>query len=127
LQNKCESCRHFEPSPKSFWAGRCVRVEILNDASMRGYAVFNIKRARNICDREGDGIFVYFEPRDPATGAAFKAETRPVGSVSQTDCSCFVGSCRGAEGLSPKYRCVVQITRNHPEQTLAMAATGGAR
>lgn len=35
---------------------------------MRGYAVFNIKRARNICDREGNGRFVYFEPKKPSAG-----------------------------------------------------------
>ncbi|MEQ1644253.1 MAG: hypothetical protein ABL959_12470, partial [Pyrinomonadaceae bacterium] len=54
--------------------------------------------ARNLCDREGDGIFVHFEPKTPTAGAAFESPVQQF----------------------------VQINRNVREG-LKTAAAGGAR
>ena len=32
--------------------------------------------AREFCDREGDGVFVYFEPKEPHAGAAVEQSLR---------------------------------------------------
>jgi len=61
---KCESCKFLK---------RGFAIQVCTSARTRlvdGYDTI-IGKAREICDREGDGIFVYFEPKDPTTGAAF--------------------------------------------------------
>ncbi len=71
MPKKCESCRHFraEGEGSPFNTARCKSPVIV--------LVFNrclsvaISDAREICDQEGDGIFVYFEPKTPAAGQAF--------------------------------------------------------
>lgn len=49
----------------------CTTAEIRHDYPNRHGVPLDI--ARNICDREGDGRFVYFEPKEPQTGAAAAA------------------------------------------------------
>lgn len=72
MPKKCESCRHYrqDPSKPGFDFGFCFSPQI--KIPMHSLPVL---RAREICDREGDGIFVYFEPREPASGCAV-AETK---------------------------------------------------
>ena len=92
---KCLSCRHFgsdlsvngpRPDIDVLLAGWCSAPAIAAQIRSAGYIVargseVDILTARELCDREGDGIFVNFEPESPSSGAAFEAETRPVGSV----------------------------------------------
>ena len=40
--------------------------------------------AREICDREGNGIFVHFEPKTPASGASFGSEPRAIATGSRS-------------------------------------------
>lgn len=72
---KCESCRFYDkPSPShTFGAGQCRQSEIGSRLGKNGLRGFHtIEFAREICDREGDGRFVYFEPKNPGgIGAAF--------------------------------------------------------
>lgn len=68
MPNKCESCRHFRLSrPKGdFRNGTCSSEQVaLTRTLMLTGAFLPISTAREICDREGDGIFVYFEPKEP--------------------------------------------------------------
>lgn len=85
---KCESCRYFSAEWKlghfrSIIAGnqRCEAPSVLKAFNRPTYHQTQrlaIMLARDICDREGDGRFVYFEPRDtePSAGAAFVQITR---------------------------------------------------
>lgn len=61
MPNRCESCRFFAGHYRSFEESSCVRLELPED----------ITAAREICNKEGDGIFVYFEPKTPTAGATF--------------------------------------------------------
>lgn len=63
MPKKCLSCRHFVENQitGNFEDAVCLHTETVFN---------NVIEARNICDREGDGHFVYFEPRDPEAGAA---------------------------------------------------------
>lgn len=49
----------------------CVRLELPE----------SLDEAREICNKEGDGIFVYFQPRDPQAGATF-AEPVQIGRAA---------------------------------------------
>lgn len=73
-KKKCESCRHYDkPSPShSFGAGQCRQSEIGSRLGKKGLRGFHtVEFAREICDREGDGVFVYYEPKNPGgIGAA---------------------------------------------------------
>jgi len=83
---KCEGCRYFEQPTviheKSVRPFRHVSV-CTNKLCVPNYFEIkpnfhglNIDTAREICDREGDGIFVHFEPK-PSAGAAFATGTSP--------------------------------------------------
>lgn len=63
---KCERCRHFrsDRNRRGFEAGVCTSSSIAINS-------LPILDAREICDKEGDGIFVYFEPKTPAAGVVF--------------------------------------------------------
>ena len=91
---KCLSCRHFgshfrnltNEEPLTLIGGWCTAPAIAAQIKSAGYIVargseVDISTARDLCDKEADGIFVYYEPESPSSGAAFEAETRPVGSV----------------------------------------------
>lgn len=72
---KCENCRFFVPLPGNIWeVAKCLSPDVVNDALERDPDINPrwvpyIMDARSICDREGDGRFVHFEPRDPSAGA----------------------------------------------------------
>ena len=67
MPKKCESCQNFRPDwrNRGFEAGACISRKIVTMNSLP------ILTARGLCDKEGDGIFVYFEPKTPAAGVAF--------------------------------------------------------
>lgn len=72
---KCKDCRHYEPAPTNvFFHGSCrnPRVHRSVTNSRSADVKLDIVEAREICDREGDGIFVHFEPKTPASGAAWR-------------------------------------------------------
>ena len=76
---KCESCRFFDKpnadAPSE--SARCLQVFVQTQrlkSGARGW--FTIDKDREICDREGNGHFVYFEPTTPTAGAAFAGESR---------------------------------------------------
>lgn len=66
---KCDSCFNYDENNKLCLSGPVI------DAAEEFNSV-EINEARDICDREGDGHFVYFEPIDdpqPSAGAAVAA------------------------------------------------------
>lgn len=88
MSKKCESCRHYGTTPRGV---NGILVPGLADRSRHALAEFcsndrlttadvremfpnrlgvPLDYARSICDREGDGIFVYFEPKEPTAAAA---------------------------------------------------------
>ncbi len=72
MPKKCESCRFFFPlSGGTFTQAKCLNEDVRKRRTEQLQGFTTITRARTICDRDGDGIFVYFEPHDPAAGAAF--------------------------------------------------------
>lgn len=66
---RCESCKHYQAaiSGRDFQSGFCLSPQQPRTAIMN---------AREICDREGDGRFVFYEPKEPASGAEFVHVTR---------------------------------------------------
>jgi hypothetical protein len=90
---KCESCRHFVDygsnlmdfcsNPKVVpsdhpWATRGLwplEKDPMLDAA-------GLETARDICDRESNGIFVYFEPKTPTAGATFQSSPPCLGGVA---------------------------------------------
>jgi|CXWL01.1.fsa_nt_gi hypothetical protein len=70
MTKKCESCRHFFIDPAlEFKYGVCGSEDVLG--VMVGSAeVIDINAGRLICDKEGDGVFVYHDPIEPTAGAA---------------------------------------------------------
>lgn len=72
MPKKCEGCQFFFNDPaQGFHEGICVNETIAAVVSGGICDVIDIDSARHVCDREGDGIFVYYEPKTPAAGAAF--------------------------------------------------------
>lgn len=78
MPNKCESCRFYGTEIVAAGENQrrirfCTNPNTVTDKvremfpDRRGVP---LDMARDICDREGDGIFVYYEPKTPATGAA---------------------------------------------------------
>lgn len=75
---KCESCRFFVPKGPRFEDAGCSQINVRRPtlfAPPESQPVA-IRPAREVCNKEGDGIFVYFEPSYPSAGAAF-ADRRP--------------------------------------------------
>lgn len=65
----CHLCRHFRPSVTGrFDDGICVDRTIVRLHGRPGTTWFRINPAREVCDREGDGRFVHFEPVDQLPG-----------------------------------------------------------
>jgi hypothetical protein len=81
-KKKCESCKSYEADPKrrGFGFGTCASQQVMRvfcqATSPMTYATLGIGLARELCDREGDGHFVYFEPKDPESGSPFVQPTR---------------------------------------------------
>ena len=69
MPNKCESCR-FQKTD-SFESDMCASPDVNAAFSGHKKAMLSLGTARDICDRESNGIFVYFEPKEPSTGATF--------------------------------------------------------
>lgn len=71
MPKKCESCLFFLPSRgDAFEDGRCDSPSLIIEHGLDYLPEIYV--ARELCDKEGDGHFVYFEPLPPsATGAAF--------------------------------------------------------
>lgn len=70
MPKKCESCRHFRPA-EQFEKSVCQNSRVINTQPYTSRSLMLINTARDICDKEGDGIFVHFEPKTPAAGQAF--------------------------------------------------------
>lgn len=85
MPRKCESCRHFIETKKGqkihFFSNQCSRSEIVDEifptSLCHKQLSAGVDLARDICDREGDGHFVYFEPRDPSAGAVVETAPEP--------------------------------------------------
>lgn len=94
---KCKDCRHFEPSPTEvFFHGSCrnPRVHGPLTRSRSANVKLDIVEAREICNKEGDGIFVHFEPKIPGNGAAFGESRREfeldrLGQTGQDNAAAF--------------------------------------
>lgn len=87
MTKKCDSCKHcvsvevprFRFRPGSVEGKMqtvnvcknelCTTEEIREQFPNRKGVPLDM--AREICNKEGDGIFVYFEPKTPAAGASF--------------------------------------------------------
>ncbi len=78
MPKKCESCRFYNESNDSL-PESCLNLSVRCsvDPDFIFYRIFaELGPAREICDREGDGIFVYFEPKQPVAGAAVEQSLR---------------------------------------------------
>lgn len=81
MPKKCESCRFHSSKRSKLSIGEIALVFCTNPivASDEIKEMFPdriglpLDIAREVCDKEGDGIFVYFEPVTPAAGATFEA------------------------------------------------------
>lgn len=117
MSKKCESCRHYdveyvdirpiviiggkfiEQPPRPGTVLSCTNFNIAIIDNLGGKVP--LSQAREICNREGDGIFVYFEPTVPTAGAAAEIPHSAI---------------RTPQSL-------IQITRNRPRSR--HAAAGG--
>lgn len=70
---KCESCKH-----QRIWLDKPV-------CDQPNAVAADLESSRLICDREGDGHFVYFEPKEPTAGAAFLSEPGAIATGLPTD------------------------------------------
>lgn len=68
---KCESCKHYRPIGSRFEDAWCEHPQVkypktngIPHPAIPRISV-TVSAAREICNKEGDGIFVYFEPRNP--------------------------------------------------------------
>lgn len=77
---KCEKCKfYFGDSQQPFENGVCASPKVLGGVGQK-LGTVQIVVGRQICDREENGHFVYFEPLTPSAGAAFVQITRePMG------------------------------------------------
>lgn len=74
MPKKCECCRFYlnVTDVSEF----CTNVAV-GDLPTENHELFpRLNIARESCDREGDGHFVYFTPKDPQAGACFVQITR---------------------------------------------------
>jgi hypothetical protein len=81
MHKKCDTCRHRTESELGLLgtAIRCANKSVIALAydTQMPVADMPLTYARQICDREADGHFVYFEPRDPEAGASFTENKAP--------------------------------------------------
>lgn len=114
MKKKCYDCRHYFSDPAMPRIEVCGSEDVLS-LSVTFDDAIDLQFGRQICDREGDGHFVYFEPIEivPSAGAVFEG----------------IPYSRPSEEL--RWECLqevqdvplVQITRTRPQ---AMAAGGAA-
>lgn len=77
MPKKCESCEHLlRLDPDDFEFSICRSTGVNAHETVNFCRVPTMTEAREICNKEGDGIFVYFEPKTPTAGAAFVQITR---------------------------------------------------
>lgn len=70
-QKICSRCRYYRPSVTGrFEHGICVERSIVRLNGRRSSTFLRIMAAREVCDREGDGRFVHFEPVAQLAGVA---------------------------------------------------------
>lgn len=83
MKKKCESCKHHvvPSSSTEFEKSFCVSPKI--DRTL-------IMEAREICDKEWDGRFVYFEEKDAETEPDWTKLVREI--VGQTEPGAYVQS-----------------------------------
>lgn len=62
MAKKCLSCRFFKPGP-TFESSFCSNPDVHYPLTHYRGAMLIIWAAREICDKEGDGVFVYFQPK----------------------------------------------------------------
>lgn len=62
--SKCECCRFYRWSNLGFAYCKNPATQKTPDFCS------NLEDAKKICDPEGDGSYVHFEPKDPSAGAA---------------------------------------------------------
>lgn len=81
MPKKCESCRYYTTSELGLLgtAVRCKNQAVIKLAYKTKMPIGDmpLTYAREICEREHDGHFVYFEPRDPEAGASFTENKAP--------------------------------------------------
>jgi hypothetical protein len=72
MPKKCESCKHYGnlSSDGKFENGFCNSRALAVSSGLQGRSI-PITLGREICDVEGDGIFVHFEPKTPVSGVGF--------------------------------------------------------
>ena len=90
---KCETCRFLRtgPSPETSY---CTSPEVNTEFYGIKFAATSLPKAREICNKEGDGIFVHFEPKTPGNGAAFGESRREfeldrLGQTGQDNAAAF--------------------------------------
>lgn len=61
MRRICDSCRHFATAEAG---GRevCLNRTVVRTGGRPGSVDLSIEPARDVCNKEGDGRFVYFEP-----------------------------------------------------------------
>lgn len=77
---KCECCKHFVSVETVIGTvAKCTSTEVSTRVDRQFVTLVSLTElepAREICDREGDGHFVYFRPKHPQAGACFVQLTR---------------------------------------------------
>lgn len=107
---KCLSCQHFgshfrnltNEEPLTLIGGWCSAPAIAAQIQSAGYIVargsnVDIDTARDLCDKESDGIFVHYEPETPTAGVAFDVEYCTQAITGNCSCSsCLTPALKAA-------------------------------
>lgn len=93
MPKKCESCRHYFSDPAMKGVEVCGSEDVIGQIAVGVAEAIDLNFGRMICDKEGDGIFVYFEPieTEPSAGAAVAEDrgfwepvTKPLVQITRT-------------------------------------------
>ena len=82
----CERCKHYRPNAvtDNFESGTCSQPDIVApDVRLHQRNWKWIEAARDVCDKEGDGRFVYFEPKEPSNGTAIDTAAKPSAAANR--------------------------------------------
>ena len=76
MPKKCESCRFYAHQVSELYFDLCKQQTVVDlvfppEFETDKFVDAPLTLARDICNKEGDGIFVYFDPKTPTAGAAF--------------------------------------------------------